>query len=97
MTKEEFFTGVVLAAVSGWIAALGRELKNERRRLNWKLVALETPSAISCGLIGGGIGIMAGWTHPLAIAACASIAGHIGSAVMMQFIINWLKKRAGDE
>jgi len=97
MTKEEFFMGVVLAAVSGWIAALGRELKNERRRLNWKLIALETPSAISCGLIGGGIAIMAGWTHPLAIAACASIAGHIGSAVMMQFIVNWLKKRAGDE
>jgi hypothetical protein len=97
MTKEEFFTGVVLAAVSGWIAALGRELKNERRRLNWKLIALETPSAISCGLIGGGISIIAGWTHPLAVAACASVAGHIGSAVMMQFIVTWLKKRAGNE
>jgi hypothetical protein len=33
----------------------------------------------------------------LAIAACASIAGHIGSAVMMQFIVTWLKKRAGNE
>jgi hypothetical protein len=97
MNKEEMFISVMLAAVSGWIAALGRELKNERRRLNWKLVALETPSAISCGVIGGGIAIMAGWTHPLAIAACASIAGHIGSAVMMAFIINWLKKRAGNE
>ncbi len=89
--------GVALAAISGWIAALGRELKNDRRRLNWKLIALETPSAISCGLIGGGIAIITGWTHPLAIAACASIAGHIGSAVMMQFIVNWLKKRAGNE
>ncbi len=83
------FISVILAAASGWIAALGRELKNDRRRLNWKLVALETPS--------GGIAIMAGWTHPLAIAACASVAGHIGSAVMMAFIINWLKKRAGNE
>ncbi len=91
------FISVILAAVSGWIAALGRELKNDRRRLNWKMIALETPSAISCGLIGGGIAIMAGWTHPLAIAACASIAGHIGSAVMMQFIVSWLKKRTNNE
>ena len=97
MTKEEFFTGVVLAAVSGWIAALGRELKNERRRLNWKMIALETPSAISCGLIGGGFAAIMGWHHPLAVAACASIAGHIGSAVMMQFIIAWLKRRVRDE
>ena len=91
------FISVILAAVSGWIAALGRELQNDRRRLNWKLLALETPSAISCGVIGGGVAIMAGLTHPLAYLACASVAGHIGSAVMMQFIVNWLKKRAGNE
>ena len=97
MTKEEFFGTVILAAVSGWISSLARELKNDRRRLNWRMVALETPSAISCGLIGGGFAAIMGWHHPLAVAACASIAGHIGSAMMMQFLISWLKRRIRDE
>jgi hypothetical protein len=38
-----------------------------------------------------------GWHHPLAVAACASIAGHLGSALMMQFLVAWLKRRVRDE
>ena len=97
MTKEEFFTGVLLAAASGWLAALARELRNERRKLNWRLMMLETPGAIVCGLIGGGVASIMGWTHPLAIAGCASVCGHIGTALLMQMITAWIKRNFGGE
>mgnify|MGYP003347041791 CR=1 FL=1 len=97
MNKEEFFWGVMLAAISGWLAALARELKNERRKLNWRLMMLETPGAIVCGLIGGGVSIIFGWTHPLAIAGCASVCGHIGTAILMQMITSWIKRHMGHE
>jgi hypothetical protein len=33
----------------------------------------------------------------MTIAGAGAVAGRIGSAVMMQFIVNWMKKRSGHE
>jgi hypothetical protein len=34
-------------------------------------------------------------THPLTVAALASIAGHLGSAVIMQIVVALIQKRSG--
>jgi len=95
MTKDEAIVSFAVAAFGGWLAAVARELKSERRRPSWKMLALETPGAIMCGLIGGGIAMGLGLTHPLTVAAFASIAGHLGSAVIMQLVVALIQKRNG--
>lgn len=95
MTKDEVIVSFLAAAFGGWFAAVARELKNERRRPSWKMLALETPGAIMCGLIGGGIAMALNLTHPLTVAAFASIAGHLGSAVIMQLVVALIQKRNG--
>ena len=95
MTKDEAIVSFAVAAFGGWLAAVARELKSERRRPSWKMLALETPGAIMCGLIGGGIAMALNLTHPLTVAAFASIAGHLGSAVIMQLVVAIVKRRGG--
>lgn len=95
MTKDEVIVSFLAAAFGGWFAAVARELKNERRRPSWKMLALETPGAIVCGLIGGGMAMALGLTHPLTVAAFASIAGHLGSAVLMQLVVAIIQRRGG--
>ncbi len=96
MTRDEAIVSFIVAAFGGWLAAVSRELKSERRRPSWKMLALETPGAIMCGLIGGGIAMALGLTHPLTVAAFASIAGHLGSAVIMQLVVSIIQKRNGE-
>lgn len=96
MTRDEVIVSFLAAAFGGWFAAVARELKNERRRPSWKMLALETPGAIMCGLIGGGIAMALNLTHPLTVAAFASIAGHLGSAVIMQLVVAIVKRRGGE-
>ena len=50
MNKEEAIVSFAVAALGGWLAAVARELKSERRRPSWKMLALETPGAVMCGL-----------------------------------------------
>ena len=95
MTKDEVIVSFLVAMFGGWFAAVARELRNERRRPSWKMLALETPGAIMCGLIGGGIAMALGLTHPLTVAAFASIAGHLGSAALMQIVVALIQKRNG--
>lgn len=96
MTRDEAIVSFVVAVFCGWFAAVARELKNERRRPSWKMLALETPGAIVCGLVGGGIAMALGLTHPLSVAAFASIAGHLGSAVLMQLVVAIIQRRGGE-
>lgn len=96
MTRDEVIVSFVAAAFGGWFAAVARELKNERRRPSWKMLALETPGAIMCGLIGGGIAMAVNLTHPLTVAAFASIAGHLGSAAIIQLVVAVVKRRGGE-
>ena len=95
MTKDEAIVSFAVAALGGWLAAVARELKSERRRPSWKMLALETPGAVMCGLIGGGWAMAFNLTHPLTVAAFASIAGHLGSAVIMQLVVALIQKRSG--
>jgi uncharacterized membrane protein YeiB len=95
MTRDEVIVSFVAAAFGGWFAAVARELKNERRRISWRMIALETPGAIVCGLIGGGMAMAFNLTHPLTVAAFASVAGHLGSAVIMQLVVAIIQKRNG--
>lgn len=95
MTRDEVIVSFIAAVFGGWFAAVARELKNERRRPSWKMLALETPGAIVCGLIGGGIAMAFNLTHPLTVAAFASVAGHLGSAALMQIVIAIVQKRSG--
>ena len=95
MTREEAIVSFVGAALGGWLAAVARELKSERRRPSWRILALETPGAVMCGLIGGGLAMAFNLTHPLTVAAFASIAGHLGSAVIMQIVVAPIQKRSG--
>ena len=96
MMRDEVIVSFLAAAFGGWFAAVARELKNERRRPSWKMLALKTPGAIVCGLIGGGIAMAFNLTHPLTVAAFASIAGHLGSAVLMQLVVAIVKRRSGE-
>lgn len=95
MTRDEAIVSFVVAAFGGWLAAVARELKNERRRPSWRMLALETPGAIMCGLIGGGVAMAFGLVHPLTVAAFASIAGHLGSALILQLVVAIIQKRSG--
>jgi hypothetical protein len=61
------------------------------------MMILELPSIFVCGAGAGGLVVAVGFDNPMTIAGAGAVAGRIGSAVMMQFVVTWLKKRSSNE
>jgi hypothetical protein len=97
MKLDEMAITMAIAAGAAWVGNLSRMLQNERRRPSWKMMLLELPSVFVCGAGAGGLVVAMGFDNPMTIAGAGAVAGRIGSAVMMQFIVNWLKRRSGHE
>jgi hypothetical protein len=96
MDKNDMFWSFVVAVVASWLSAMGRIIRVngvERRRMTLADMLIETPSAVACGIMGGGIAALFGITNPLVIAAFGAVAGHIGSMALIDLIIRFIKKR----
>lgn len=96
MDRDQLAMQVAAATVAAWLAGFAKVLHRgvqERRRINWTDVLLETPAAIVCGCIGGGIAVAIGQNHPLTVAAAGAIAGHLGAPLMSQLAIEFLRRR----
>lgn len=95
MDRDQLFLQVAAATVAAWLAGFAKLLRRsagERRRVNWVEVLLETPAAIVCGLIGGGLAIAIGQTHPLTIAGAGAIAGHLGAPLITQLAMAFWRR-----
>jgi hypothetical protein len=98
MDREQLTLHVLAAIISGWIAGIAKVMRRntgERRRVAWGDVFLETPAAISCGLIGGGLAIALGHAHPLVIAAAAGLASHLGAPLMTDMAVAFWRRFLG--
>jgi hypothetical protein len=96
MKLDDFAWTMAIAAACAWVGTLARELSQERRRPSWKMMLLETPGALVCGLGAGGLMAALGFNSPLIIAGAAAVAGRIGAAVFIQVLITFLRKRMSD-
>lgn len=95
MDRDQLTLHVLAAIISGWIAGMAKVLRRppgERRRICWFDVFLETPAAISCGLIGGGLAIALGQVHPLTVAAAAGLASHLGAPLMTDMAVAFWRR-----
>jgi hypothetical protein len=96
MDKNDIFWSFVVAIIGSWVSAMGRIIRVngvERRRMTLTDMLVETPSALACGLMGGGIAALFGITNPLVIAGFGAVAGHIGSMALIDLIIRFIRKR----
>lgn len=96
MDKENALWSFVVAIAGGWLSAMAKIIRTnvvEHRRVTLADMLVETPSALACGLMGGGIATLLGVTNPLTIAAFGAVAGHIGSMALIDLIISFIKKR----
>lgn len=95
MDREQLFTQIAAATLAAWLAAFGKVLRRnaeERRKIDWPGVLLETPSAIVAGLMGGGLAIAIGHAHPLTIAGAGAIAGHLGAPLITQIAMTFWRR-----
>lgn len=96
MKLDDIAVTMAIAAGGAWIGSLARQLSQERRRVSWRLMLLETPGALVCGLGAGGVVDALGFHSPLIVAGAGAVAGRIGAAVFIQVLLTFLQKRTDD-
>jgi len=96
MKLDDIAVTMAIAAGGAWVGTLARELSQERRKISWKMMMLETPGALVCGFGAGGLADALGFHSPLVVAGAGAVAGRIGAAVFVQVLLTFLQKRMSD-
>ena len=97
MKLDDIAVTMAIAAAGAWVGTLARELSQERRKISWKMMLLETPGALVCGFGAGGLADALGFHSPLVVAGAGAVAGRIGAAVFVQVLLTFLQKRMSND
>jgi hypothetical protein len=93
MKLDDLAVTMAIAAAGAWVGTLARELSQERRKISWKIMLLETPGALVCGFGAGGLADALGFHSPLVVAGAGAIAGHIGAQAFIQILVAIVKRK----
>ncbi len=75
MKLDDIAVTMAIAAGGAWVGTLARELSQERRKISWKMMMLETPGALVCGFGAGGLADAMGFHSPLVVAGAGGAPG----------------------
>lgn len=92
---EQFraFVAVLGASIAAWIGLWARHA-TDPQGYSWRRILTETPVAILCGIVAGGVGAWAQWDL-LIVNGLASAAAYISPPIVFAMLKKRLEK--GDE